>query len=275
MKTFLANGELMDTDICIVSGGTRLRLPSPINHKIYAEIHGADYRLECGPVGALKNPYYFKLKTLVRILPRYDWVLWIDDDAFFTDFAVKLREFCRSRPEEVLLTLADGRVRSAGAWTRINSGVILVRRRPEALIFLERCLDTDINAVRVWWAPQEHGMFTNSDQDTLLYRMLEYPDQRAFEIVPHLNLNAREYHYSDRLSEHFICHFPGLRDKISSVRNFGKRFGVDTTLVPVSVTRAHGCEEGMGEELVMPPKRGFLERVQRRMRGTISALVSR
>lgn len=252
-------------DLCIVSGGTHLRLPSAINHKIYAEIHSADYRLECGSVKTLNSRFYFKLDAVHRILPRYDWVLWLDDDAFFTDFSIDIRDLCRSLPDDVWLALADGRVQSGGAWTQINSGVVLVRNCADSLDFLRLCLATEIATVREWWNPLEHGMFTNGDQDTLLYRILGRADRRRFGILSHLDLNAREYHYSSSLNEHFICHFPGLPDKVNAIRKYGERFGVGPALVPPHLLKEHGFDDGIGEQFLLLPKRKFRERVCRRI----------
>jgi hypothetical protein len=255
----------LDINICIVSGGTQLRLPSPINHKIYAEIHHADYRLECGSYNTLKNKYYFKLNTIIRILPMYEWILWIDDDAYFTDFSIDIRQLCKSRPASVFLVIADGRVRTGGAWTRINSGVLLLRNCSDSLNFLMQCLETDTTTVREWWNSKEHGMFTNGDQDTLLYHILNSPDQRPFVIVPHLDLNSREYHYFNKMDEHFICHFPGLPDKISAIRKFGERFGVGPALVPPLLLKKQGFDVGIGEQFLVLQKQRLLERLRRRM----------
>ncbi len=257
-------------NICIVSGGTRLRLPSPINHKIYADIHKLDYRLECGSNGRLKNPFYFKLDVIARLLPSYDWIFWIDDDAFFTNFSVDPGGVCRSQAHKTFLILADGRVRPGDGWTRINSGVILVRNCKEARTFLQKCLDTEIATVRSWWNEADHGMFTNSDQDTLLYHLLCSPVQDFFEIAPHLDLNARSYHYSKEITEHFICHFPGLPDKVRAIRQFSDRFGVGLTLVPKTLLKEHGYERVVDDDFILQPKRPFLERVQRRLHRLLS-----
>jgi hypothetical protein len=261
-----------DSDLCIVSGGSHLRLPSPINHKVYAAMHGADYRLECGPIGKLKSRFYFKLDVLVRLLPRYDWVLWIDDDAFFTSPATDVRDVCRRQPPEVMLSLADGRVKAGGAWTYINSGVLLARSCIESIDFLRRCLETDTTTVRAWWNAEVHGMFTHSDQDTILYHMLHSPDQWRFSIVPHLTLNAREYHYSERLDEHFICHFAGLPNKLHAIREFGQRFGVGPTLLSGAALRAHGFDDDIGDEFILLGDRTFSWKVRRRVRRALSRL---
>jgi len=256
--------------ICIVSGGTRLRLPSPVNHKVYADIHHLDYRLECGSNGRLKNPYYFKLDVIARLLPDYEWVFWIDDDAFFTDFSTDPREYCRVQPEKAFIVLADGRVRPGEGCTRINSGVILMRNCPEAQTFLRLCLDTEIATVRAWWVPSEHGMFTNSDQDTLLYRLLYAEASDFFVIVPHLNLNARPYHYAKELTEHFICHFPGLPNKVNAIRQFGDRFGVGLTLVPPSLLKEYGYARVIDDDFILQPRRPFMERIKRRLNRFLS-----
>jgi len=264
----------MAAAVCIVSGSTLLRLPSPINHKIYADRQGVDFRLECGPVGPLKNRFYFKLKVLANLVPKYDWVLWIDDDAFFTNLSVDLHAFIRARRPDTLITLADGRVRPGGQWTRINTGVMLVRSCREAVELFERCLATDINVVRQWWDPEQHGMFTASDQDTLLREHLTAPDKGYVDIVPHLELNAREYHFSQQLDEHFVCHFPGLPDKMTAIRKFGHRFGVGPTLVPAQILREHGLDE-QGAERLLPAQTRLRDRIRGRLARVAKRLMPR
>ena len=71
---------------CLVSGADEIRLRSYINHAIYARTHGLDYRLECGLDRGIANKFFYKTSIIRRVLPQYEWIIWIDDDAYFTDF---------------------------------------------------------------------------------------------------------------------------------------------------------------------------------------------
>jgi len=255
---------MKNLDICIVSGNTRLRLPSAVNHKVYAELHDADYRLECGPIPGLTKPIrYFKLLTLRHILPRYDWVLWLDDDAFFTNFRFDLRQLIRSASPDVNLIMGDGRVRPDGPFTVVNAGVVLLKNCQESLVLLDRCVSVqaDPGVLENWWNPSVHGMYTHSDQDALIYVMLETLKPSAYQIVPHAQLNAREYHYRDRLDECFICHFPGAPDRLGAVRRFADRFGVGPSLVPSDVLKEVGFDWDPGADVLSFPKRSLIERL--------------
>jgi hypothetical protein len=267
----------MNADLCIASGTTRLRLPSPGNHKVYAEIHGTDYRLECGPIASMKDPMrYFKLTCMLRILPRYDWVFWLDDDAFFTNFAFDIRDVIRSAPSTAFLLMADGRVQPpSGDFTVVNAGVVLMKNCPEALAFLQRCVDVQshLSVLTGWWDPVKHGMYTHGDQDAWVYQILNTLDPSQYVIVPHRQLNARQYHYGDRLDEHFICHFPGVSGKLGALRKFADRFGVGPALVPGAVLTANGFSYDDLTEILHLPRRPFGERVVRRARAAIRRVV--
>ena len=73
--------------VCLVSGADEIRLRSYIGHSIYAQLHGFDFRLECGMAPGVKNKFFYKTSILRRVLAKYDWVVWLDDDVFITDFA--------------------------------------------------------------------------------------------------------------------------------------------------------------------------------------------
>lgn len=267
----------MSSGICILSGTTRLRLPSPVNHRLYADLHQADYRFECGPASAFRRPLrVFKLEAILRVLPRYEWVLWIDDDAFFTDFSIDPRSFIAGASPDLFLMLADGRVRPGGAFTMANSGVMLIRNTPECLAFLRRCLEIDDGLVKNRWDPERYGMFTNnSDQDAIIYLLSEELDPKHFAILPNARLNSRPYHYDEKLSEHFVVHFPGVPDKVNAVRRFGERFGVGLTLIPPLLIQQNGLEPRAGEDFILLPRRKFWVRVVRRMRRGVGPIVSR
>ena len=114
--------------ICITSGGDEIRLRSYVNHAIYAREHGLDYRLETGIDPHIVTKFDYKVAILRRLLPRYDWLVWMDDDAFFTDFeADNLRRLIsEAERDDISLVIAEGPTEPNGFWSRINTGVCLL-----------------------------------------------------------------------------------------------------------------------------------------------------
>ena len=76
----------------IVSGGRPPRYRSYINHGVYALKHGHTYIRNLTSYPNLQTPNFHKLHAVADALPAFDWVLWLDDDAFFTDFERDIAE---------------------------------------------------------------------------------------------------------------------------------------------------------------------------------------
>ena len=78
--------ELDKKRIGIISGRfPESKFHSQINHKLYADKHGYTY-IHCNfPTRAI-NPYMNKVFFLKAYVHLFDYLFWIDDDAFFFDF---------------------------------------------------------------------------------------------------------------------------------------------------------------------------------------------
>ena len=222
-------------DVCLISGGdhSRQSLRSPVNHKVFATSAGMDYRFEVGPYRGLNSPYFFKLEALRSTLPRYDWVVWMDDDAFVTDFSGSFAPFIAAAESAgKCLVAADSPVTGARDWTRLNSGVLLVKNCPSAFELLRATLGTRVSELAARWDAEKNGRFTHGDQDALIWAIDTAGAQDQVDIVDHHGLNARVYEYTRGASDHFICHFVGVPHKRAAVSAFASRFGLDETLVP-------------------------------------------
>jgi hypothetical protein len=231
----------------IVSGSSRVRTAAPLNHRIYADHIGVPYFFDLAP-STVGRIYLQKLDAVRRFLPVTDWLFWIDDDAFFTDFSIDLRRFLDDVGDRDLV-FCRSPVNPRGGWTWASSGQFFIRRTPAMADLLDAVLATDLRQVKAWWRPEEHGLFTNGDQDALVYQLLG-PDDRwrdAFVRLPWEAFNSRPYHYATRLDEHFICHFavPGGRPKADVVAEFAARMGTTPAL----------CDQR-----VIEPYRVYLER---------------
>ena len=78
--------------LMIVSGSSRVRTAAPLNHALYAGSIGVPYFFDVAPT-RVDRIYFHKLEVIRAYLPLAEWLFWIDDDAFFTDFRVDLRQF--------------------------------------------------------------------------------------------------------------------------------------------------------------------------------------
>jgi hypothetical protein len=220
--------------ICLVSGADELRLRSYVNHTIYARLHDLDYRLECGLDEGVRTPFFYKTSIIKRVLPRYDWIVWLDDDAYVTDFS---RDGFRALVEEAesaghSIVVAEGPMEPNGFWSVVNTGVMCLKNTSEVFDLLEHMDDKHVDLARDWWREERHGTFTGGDQDVFVWWMETTRRREKVRIVDHRDLNSRGHYYDHSLSDAFVMHFCGYPDKAIGVVAFAERFGVGQELVP-------------------------------------------
>ncbi|GAA1310745.1 hypothetical protein [Brachybacterium tyrofermentans] len=221
-------------DICVVSGGDEIRLRSYVNHAIYAREHGLDYRLECGVDTGIMNKFFYKTSIIRRVLGRYDWIAWIDDDAYFTNFERDTigSLVAAAEGDGLFLVVANGPEEPNGFWSRINTGVVLLRNDVRSRQLLDLMHRASLDDVREWWDDSRDGLFTGGDQDQMWWALQYSELVNEARIVDHRELNSRGHFYDDSLSDAAVMHFCGHRDKPLGVARFADRFGVGHELVP-------------------------------------------
>ncbi len=241
--------------VLILSGATSVRTPAYLNHRVYADRHGLGYLFDVTP-GPIPTPLDQKLAAVLRALPHVDWLFWIDDDAFFTDLHRDVRSFV---DEDVDLVICLSPVNPEGGWTFVSFGQFLVRRTPAMFDLFEAVVATDLEFVREWWDPERFGIFTNTDQDALVFQLSrdDVPWAGRWKRLDWQEFNSRPYHYVTRLDEHFLCHFvvPGASSKMDLVRDFAARMQTTTALVPAELLEPYAAFIGASElaELLGPP----------------------
>lgn len=225
---------MRDQRVCLVSGGDEVRLRSYVNHQIYAQEHGLDYRLEIGLGEGVTNKFFYKTTILRRILPGYDWIAWLDDDAFFTNFTRDtIGELVDAAESEgKFLVVAEGPEEPNGFWSRINTGVILLKNDSRGEKLLDRMWNADLSSVRAWWDDTRDGVFTGGDQDQMWWVLQETGLISDTTIVGHRELNSRGHYYESSLDDAAVMHFCGHRDKPLGIARFAERFHIGHELVP-------------------------------------------
>ena len=221
-------------DICLVSGADEIRLRSYVNHAIYARLHNLDYRLECGLDEGVKTKFFYKTSIIRRVLPRYDWIVWLDDDTFVTDFESDnfRRLIEQAERDGHSIVIAEGPLEPNGFWSVVNTGVMCLKNTPEVLDLLDSMDDRHLDEVREWWDEDRHGTFTGGDQDILVWWMETRGHTDRVRIVGHRELNSRGHYYDTSLSDAFVMHFCGYPDKKIGVVAFAERFDIGQELVP-------------------------------------------
>ena len=124
------------------------RLDSPINHKVYADRHGYGYVYNFTPERC-SGGYFFKVRTILRYLDFFDWIFWIDDDAYFTNFEVKLEQFITPDDGSELVICSSPSTKKL--FTKFSSGQFLLKSTPVSRAFLQEVLITDMRIVRSFW----------------------------------------------------------------------------------------------------------------------------
>lgn len=220
--------------ICIVSGGDEIRSRAYVNQAIYAREWDLDYRLEIAVAPGVSDVFFYKTAIVRRIAPLYDWILWVDDDVYFTDFGRDgVRELVdRAEAAGSFMVYAENPREPNGSWSRINAGVFMLKNDQRTFRFLDEIVEGNLQATRDWWDEDVHGMQSGGDQDIQLWALHHLGLAEDALVVDHRDLNSRWHYYANGLSDAFLCHFCGHYDKKLSVALFGRRFGVGQELVP-------------------------------------------
>lgn len=241
--------------LLILSAATRIRTPASLNHRVYADRIGVECLFDATPA-PLPSVFLYKSAAVQRALPHYDWVFWIDDDAFMTNLDFDIRSFAT---DDVDLVLCASPVNPEGGWTFVSFGQFLIRSTPTMFELLDSVLATDLDAVKEWWDPERYGIFTNTDQDALVYNLArdDTPWAGRWRRLEWQAFNSRPYHYERRLDEHVLCHFvvPGTLSKMDLVHEFAERMGTTTALVDAELIEPYAAFIANSElaELLGPP----------------------
>ena len=100
---------------------------------VYSEMHGYDYL----PIffGGQREPLNWnRLRKTIKLLDRYDWIMWMESDQFITNYGVTLESLVSRVPDYAHIILN----RDGGG--NINSGVAFIRGSDRSRQLLLRIL---------------------------------------------------------------------------------------------------------------------------------------
>jgi hypothetical protein len=199
-----------------------------VNHQYYSDHHpNYTYIFDISPTnnGIFKN----KLEKLRKLLPLFDYIFWIDDDAFFMQQNIKLEDLISPNHD---LTFCSS-PKNNGAWTYLSSGNFFLKNTDKVKRFLDDCIALDVQTAKNNWDEEKFGAFTNGDQDLMVY-LLHFDDRykENFHItLPFEKFNTRPFHFTKSHDEHFLVHFTG-ENKNDQVKEFAKKYSLSHALIP-------------------------------------------
>ncbi|WP_439151542.1 putative nucleotide-diphospho-sugar transferase [Winogradskyella sp.] len=195
--------------VCIISGRyPETKFKSYINHKVYADYYGYNY-VHCNWPTRNTNNYFNKVVYVLSYLNNFEYVIWIDDDAFFFDFETDIMNyapkdgsfisFCKSPTFKNIKTI-------------LSSGQFIVKSNSDSEKFFKDILNTDLKIVKDWWR-DELGYFSNGDQDAMVYHLLENINYKnKMDLYDYRYFNSRYENLFD-IDKHkpLILHFTGTK----------------------------------------------------------------
>lgn len=212
--------------ICVLSGHyPATEYMSADNHRIYCSHHGYHY-IHCNWPTPAKNVYLNKFYFIQHYIDLFDYIFWIDDDAFFLDIKKGLEEFIPANENIISICKSPS---NKAIKTVLNSGSFMICCKT-GKSFVDAVLSIDLMQVKSWWKP-EYGLFTHSDQDIMVYLYLTHPDfHKKIKLYSHLKFNSR---IADMRSGEkvFIIHLVGSKHKTSTYKKLQTILNTDRSLI--------------------------------------------
>lgn len=217
--------------VCIISG----RYPetvfsSVINHKVYADTFGYTY-IHCNWPTSEKNRYLNKIRYILSYIDVYDYVVWLDDDAFFFDFTKDIMQFAPKENNFISICESPS---FKELKTFVSSGQFILKGNNQSKSFLNKILNQEILEVKKWWKT-DLGFFTNGDQDIIVYLLkTDHAFKDSYNLFNYKNFNSRyENLFDSDVHKPLILHFTGKpKVKMAHYKSVQEKLNLSASLVP-------------------------------------------
>jgi len=233
--------------VCVISGRyPQTKFDSVVNHKLYADKFGYTY-VHCNWPTTEQNPYYNKICYLLTYIDAYDYLVWIDDDAFFFDFNVNIMDFLPN--EDTFISLCKSPNHKT-LKTYFSSGQFILKSSELSKSFLQEVLKQNLLEIKNWWTP-ELGYFSNGDQDAMVYLLLT--DDRfkhRAKLFDYKSFNSRpENLFNEDKHDVFLLHFTGKPEiKWSNYMKVQNQLNLNSFLVPNNMLADYALVDGKSKK---------------------------
>jgi hypothetical protein len=167
-----------------------------------------------------------KIEYIKHYYNIFDFIFWIDDDAFFIDTEKSLEEFLPSNDNFLSIC---GSPDYKKIHTFISSGQFAIKCSEVGKRFIDETIKVDLSKVKEWW-DESLGYFTNGDQDAMVFLLKEHPEfKHRYKRYHYMKFNSRveDIFNNGGVDNLFILHITGTpvkkRDDYIKVQKFLKR----------------------------------------------------
>lgn len=221
----------MNQRIAVISG----RYPestfgSSINHRAYCNQHGYTY-IYCNWPTDAKNPYMNKIRYIQEYYEAFDYIFWIDDDAFFMDHSISLENFIPKGSDFISICSSPD---FKDVKTFVSSGTFMLKCSELGRYFIDSTYNIDLAMVHDWW-PHSLGYFSNGDQDAMIYLMVSDSQFSGFFRHHYSQFNSRVENILNN-DPVFVLHFTGtVPVKIANLKRVQLFLGRGRSLLSESI----------------------------------------
>jgi hypothetical protein len=185
----------------IISGADSYRYNAHLNHQNYADTQEIDYKFHLSH--GLSNPFFTKCYAILDSFEKgYEYVLWIDDDAFFIDQSWDCLSVFEEHTEDIIVT--SSRPKKTGM-PLFNNGIMFIRKTDNTEKLFSMIPEVTLEEMSSSW--QNHwGPLEGNDQPRMIY-LTQTEFISAVKIIDYPGFNASEIYFK---KGHHKIHLPPI-----------------------------------------------------------------
>lgn len=217
------------------------KFETPINHKLYADTYNYTY-IHCNWPTKAKNLYLNKIHYILSYIDVFDYIIWIDDDAFFINFDKDIMDY---KPEENAFISFCKSPTFKTLKTYLSSGQFIVKCNALSKQFFTDILHQNLVEIEKSWT-KELGYFTRGDQDIIVYLLLNNEMYKeAYKLYDYKAFNSRFENIDEQdIHKPLILHFTGSPEvKYQNVLKTQAQLKLGPSLVRTSLLSNYGFEK--------------------------------
>jgi len=232
--------ELKKLKICLVSHFTEnitnvanITIP---NKEGYSKKHDYDFKFHKGRLSN-RHPGWDKIVLLREVLStnEYDYVVWVDNDAFITNPEIRFDFICNTNPNKKLIIASEDNYRNVISLTPnlnyddlsnlriINTGVFILKNDEWSHNFLNDVWETKSNTNNGIKSSHREILDNKFTYDYWpfeqgpIHIVLSKSNSEDYKIVKSETLNKFRYNHK---KHNFICHFVGEGSNDVSIKSY-------------------------------------------------------
>ncbi len=181
-----------------------------VNQIHYAQKYNFTYILYQDLVVVQDIPHWNKVRLLMHWLPKFDYIVWIDSDAIFTNLEKQFEDYINLYPNKSLFVCND-----IGGW-QLNTGVMVLKNT-----------NWMRNVLNLLWQ-MDHIPHSKAAEQSSLIQLLEMndPDFVNWHVFDQKDFNC---HPKSHSQGDFILHMMGLsgEERLETFKRWNNKLGIN------------------------------------------------